>query len=132
MLQAREAAFAASEHPYSLPRAHQVSLLLGITQLKQDQAAAAAADFRNAINQADQLLRHSSEVYAAHEHAGAGPMRTLALTTDPDKVVEATAAFRAARAITSADGIVKQVLALFNVLVAADRDGILTGICPAP
>lgn len=128
---AREAAFAASEHPYSLPRAHQVSLLLGITQLKQDQAAAAAADFRNAINQADQLLRHSSEVYAAHD-TRALALCGLALTTDPDKVVEATAAFRAARAITSADGIVKQVLALFNVLVAADRDGILTGICPAP
>ena len=54
----------------------------------------------------------------------------LALTTHADKS-EATAAFRAARAITSADGLVKQVLALFDVLAVADDDGILAGIRPA-
>ena len=48
----------------------------------------------------------------------------------PDKAVEAAAAFRAARAITSADGIVRQTRALFDALAAADRGGILAGIRP--
>ena len=38
--------------------------------------------------------------------------------------------FRAARTITSADGIVRQTLALFDALAAADRDGILAAIRP--
>jgi hypothetical protein len=46
-------------------------------------------------------------------------------------VSEAAAVFRAARAITDADGIVKQVLALFDALAAPDGGGILTGIRPS-
>ena len=36
--------------------------------------------------------------------------------------------FRAARAITSADGIINRTLALFDALAAADRGGILAAI----
>lgn len=44
---------------------------------------------------------------------------------------QAAAAFRAARAITSAAGIVAQVLGLFDALAVADADGVLAAVRPA-
>lgn len=52
----------------------------------------------------------------------------LALTTEPGKAAEACTVFRVARTITSAEGIAKRTLALFDALAAADRGGILAGI----
>ena len=106
-----------------------MSLLLGITQLRQDQPAAAVREFRDAAAQADELLEQASGAYATQD-TRALALCGLALTTDHEKA-EAIAAFRAARAITSADGIIKQVLALFDALAAADHGGILAGIRPA-
>ena len=51
------------------------------------------------------------------------------MTGDPQQAA-AIAAFRAARGITSADGVVAQVLALFDALAAADQGGLLAGIRP--
>ena len=51
---AEQTAQAARDHPYPLFRA-QVSLLLGITRLRQGQPAAAAQEFRDAAAQADEL-----------------------------------------------------------------------------
>jgi tetratricopeptide (TPR) repeat protein len=126
---AQQAALAAREHDYLLDRAW-LSLLLGIAQLRQDQAAAAAAEFRDAITQADALLQQASGAYAALD-AKALALCGLALTTDPQQAAEATAAFRAARAITSADGIVRQTLAVFDALAAADPGDVLADIRPA-
>ena len=122
---ARQAALAAHDYAYPRSRA-QVSLLLGITDLRQDQPAAAAKEFRDAINQSDELLRYADDAYEVH-NTKALALCGLALTIDPDKAAEAIAPFRAARAITSADGIIKQNLALFDTLALADRDGILSG-----
>jgi len=126
---AQQTALAARDHPFPPSRA-QVLLLLGITHIRQDQSAAAAQDFRDAIAQAEELLQYSSGTYEAQD-TRALALCGLALTTDPDKAAEATAAFRAARAITSADGIIKQTQTLFDALAAADRDGILNRIRPA-
>ena len=124
----QQVADAARGHDYPPDRA-ELSLLLGIVQLRQDQPADAAGEFGDAITQADELLQQTSGGYAALD-TKALALCGLALTTDPGKAAEAAMAFRAARAITSADGIVKQTVALFDALALADRDGILAAILP--
>ena len=125
---AQQAAIAARSHDYPPGRA-ELSLLLGITQLRQDHPAEAVREFGDAITQADELLQQTSGAYAALD-TKALALCGLALTTNPDRAAEAAAVFRAARMITSADGIVKEILALFGALAAADRDGILAAIRP--
>jgi len=56
---------------------------------------------------ADQQLRQTSEDYDALD-TEALALCGLALTTDPAKAAQAATVFRAARTITSADGIVGQ------------------------
>ena len=123
---AQQAISAARNHDYPTDRA-ELSLLSGIAQLRGDQTAAAPQEFRDAITQADELLQQTSGAFKALD-TKALALCGLALTTEPGKAAEASAMFRAARAITSADGIVRQTLALFNTLAAADRGGILAGI----
>src|SRR6266567_3753005 len=125
---AQQAAIAARGRDYPPDRAG-LSLLLGIAQLRQDHPAEAAREFAGALTQADELLQEASGTYAALD-TRALALCGLALTTNPDRAAEAAAAFRAARAITSADGIVRATLALFDALAAADRDDILAGIRP--
>ena len=125
---AREAIGAARAHDYPPSRAR-LSLLSGLAQLGQDQPAA-AREFQAAITQADETLQQTSGDHQALD-TKALALCGLALTADPAKVAEAAAVFRAARAITSADGVVGQTLALLGVLAAADRDGILAGARPA-
>ena len=125
---AQRVAVTGRDHDYPEDRA-ELSLLLGIAQLKQDQPAEAAREFRGAVTQADELLHQASGAYAALDTKGLA-LCGLALTTDPDQAVEAAALFRTARAITSADGIVTATLALFDALAAADRGGLLAGIRP--
>jgi len=122
---ARQAISAARDHDYPAHRAS-LSLLSGITWLRQDQPAAAAKEFQASITQAGQQLEQASGDYAALD-TKALALCGLALTTEPGKAAEAATVFRAARAITSADGIVRHTLALFDALAAADRGGILTG-----
>jgi hypothetical protein len=123
---ARQAISAARAHDYPSDRAT-LSLLSGITQLRQDQPMAAAQELRNAITQADELLQQTSGAYDALD-TKALALSGLALAADPGKAAEASAMFCAARTMTSADGIVRRTLALFDALAAADRGGILVGI----
>jgi tetratricopeptide (TPR) repeat protein len=126
---AQEAALAAHEHNYR-PDSANLSVLLGISLLRQDQPAAAAREFRDAITHADELLQYASDAYEVL-NAKALALCGLALTTDPDKAGEAAAVFRTAQAVTSAGGIIRQTLALFDALAAADRADILAEIRPA-
>jgi tetratricopeptide (TPR) repeat protein len=123
---ARRAINAARDHDYPFDRA-KLSLLSGMAQLRQDQPAAATQEFHDAITQADELLQQTSGAYAALD-TKALALCGLALTTESGKAAEASTMFRAARAVTSADGIVRRTLALFNALAAADMGGILAGI----
>jgi tetratricopeptide (TPR) repeat protein len=120
---------AARDHDYPFYRAG-LSLLSGIAQLRQDQPAAAAQEFHAAITQADEQLRHTNGNYGALD-TKALALCGLALTTDPAQAAEASTVFRAARTVTSADGIVNAALALFNALAATDTAGILTRVRPA-
>jgi tetratricopeptide (TPR) repeat protein len=116
---------------YHYPRHRaRLSLLSGIALLLQDEVAAATQEFHAAITQADEELQHTSSAYKTVD-TKALALCGLALTTDPEKAMEATTVFRAARAITSASGVVSQTVALLNVLTAADRNDILTAIRPA-
>jgi tetratricopeptide (TPR) repeat protein len=122
---ARQAISTARDHDYPADRAR-LSLLSGISWLRQDQPAAAAEEFQAAITQARQQLEQTSGDYAALD-TKALALCGLALTTEPGRAAEACTVFRAARAITSADGIVRRTLALFDALAAADQGGILAG-----
>ena len=107
-----------------------MSLLSGIAWLKHDEPAQAGPEFQAAITQADQLLEQSGGGYRALD-TKALALCGFALTTDPRVAAEAATMFRAAREITSADGITRHALALFDTLAAADRGGILNRIRPA-
>ena len=122
---ARQAISTARDHDYPADRAR-LSLLSGIIWLRQDRPAAAAEEFQEAIAQAGQQLEQASGDYDALD-TKALALCGLALTTEPGKAAEACTVFRAARAITSADGIVRRTLALFDALAAADQGGILAG-----
>jgi tetratricopeptide (TPR) repeat protein len=126
---ARQAVSAARDHDYPADRA-MLSLLSGIICLRQDQPAAAAGEFQAAITKASLQLEQASGDYDALD-TKALALCGLALTTDPGNVAEAVTVFRAARAITSADGITNRALVLFDALAAADRSGILAPIRPA-
>jgi tetratricopeptide (TPR) repeat protein len=126
LVAARQAITAARDHDYPTDRAR-LSLLSGLIWLRQDQPAAAAGEFQAAIIQADQQLEQASGTYGPLD-AKALALCGLTLTTDPGNAEEAATAFRAARAITTADGITRQTLALFDVLGAADPIGILAPI----
>ena len=125
---AQQVAIAARGHDYPPDRA-EISLLLGIAQLRQEQLAEAAQEFGNAVTQADELLQQADGAYAALD-TKALALCGLALTTNPEQAAEAAAVFRAARTITSVDGIVRQNLALFDALATADPNGILPAIRP--
>ena len=122
---ARQAISAARDHDYPASQAN-LSLLSGIIWLRQDRPAAAAEEFQASLTQAGQQLEQASGDYDALD-TKALALCGLALTTEPGKAAEACTVFRAARAITSADGIVRRTLALFDALAAADRGGVLAG-----
>jgi tetratricopeptide (TPR) repeat protein len=126
---ARQAITGARDHDHPLHRA-ELSLLSGIIQFRQDEPAAAAREFQEAITQADQQRELSGGGYQVLD-IKALALCGLALTTDPASAVEAATAFRAARAVTSADGITRRALALFDALAATDRGGILAPARPA-
>jgi len=124
------AAHAAAEtaRQYDVPENnHYVLALLGIIALRQGDGAAAQEAFAAAVAQADALLAHTPQYYAALDSRGLA-LCGLALCEARDLVSEASAAFRAARAINRDAGIVKRVLRLFDGLAAADTAGVLAGV----
>lgn len=102
---ALEAARAASERPRYPPLASRISLLLGISRLRLNEPDAAVRDFRDAIDRADEQLRWASGAYAQHD-TRALALCGLALASHQGFAEQAAAAFRAARAVTGAAGIV--------------------------
>ena len=91
-----------------------------------DQLAKAAEAFRDAVSRADELLRRASDNISAQDDKALA-LCGLACTGDPDQAAAAEGAFRNARAVTTAAGIVRHTLKLFD-LIAADRGDILEGV----
>ena len=103
---------------------HNVLALLGVIALRQTDRPAAREAFATAVQQAEQLLAHSAQNYAALDSKGLA-LSGLALCEGPQHFAAAIAVYRAARAINKDAGIVGRVLRLFDELAKADAAGIL-------
>jgi tetratricopeptide (TPR) repeat protein len=123
---AQDAARDARNHAAPRDKA-MASLLLGIAQLRQGTPTPAAHAFAEATAHADELLRESSHHYAALDTKALARCG-LALTQDASYAAQAIAVFRQARAITTDNGTVTQVLRLFDAIAAADPAGTLTPV----
>jgi tetratricopeptide (TPR) repeat protein len=133
---AREAAETARRHDVP-ENNHNVLALLGVIALRQADRPAAQEAFAAVVQQAEQMLAHSAQNYAALDAKGLA-LSGLALCEGPQHVAVETfrrnvstflggivSTFRAARAINKDAGIVKRVLRLFDKLAKADAAGIL-------
>jgi len=128
LVAAREAIEAARRYDYPTNN-YNVYALYGIIALRQGDHAVAQAAFADALTAADDMLTKTAENYDALDARGLA-LAGLALLADaPDvHIAGAVAAYRAARAITSAPGIVARALQLFDALAAVDDAGLLAGV----
>jgi tetratricopeptide (TPR) repeat protein len=107
---------------------HNVLALLGVIALRQNDQAAAREAFTAAISHADQLIEFSGgQNYEALDAKGLA-LSGLALLDGPQHIPAAVAAYHAARAITTAAGIVGRVLRLHDALAVADEQGLLAEV----
>ena len=123
---AREMAEAACKYDFPSSN-HYASAVLGVIALRQGDTIAARAAFTTALKQANELLAQTPQLYGALDSKGLA-LCGLALCEGAQHVSAAKEAFRAARAITSAAGIVGQVLRLFDALAQADMTGMLAEV----
>jgi tetratricopeptide (TPR) repeat protein len=120
---AQAVARGAGEYGY-VPLRDNIALVLGIAYLRDGQLDAASTAFRDALAAADGLLAQTEDSYDELDNRALA-LCGLALPHNSDHVREAIAAFRAARGITRAEGIVARVLRLFDSLARSDEIGIL-------
>jgi tetratricopeptide (TPR) repeat protein len=123
---ARQMAEAADSYRFPLddPR---TSTVLGVVAYRQEDRRVARQTFTAAIGQADELLAMTPdrwEVLDAKALAFCG----LALCGDTKQIAAARAAFAAARKVTSAAGIVRRVLQLFDALAVGDANHLLAHV----
>ncbi|MFP4395611.1 MAG: tetratricopeptide repeat protein, partial [Anaerolineales bacterium] len=124
--QARAAAEAACE--YDEPRHNAYAhALRGLIALRQGDEATARAAFTAAIAAAEALLDHTRKLYGALDDKGLA-LCGLALCGEPDAVEGAVAAFRQAREITSAPGVVAGIQRLVEALAVVDEAGVLASV----
>ena len=129
LLKARAAAEAARAHDVPMNN-HDVLALLGLIALRQGDRAAAAEAFSAAIAHAGVMLDRCEQNYDALDAKGLA-LAGLAVLEGSQGTAEAIAAFQAARAITSAPGIVAGVKRLLDALKSVDTAHILTGVYEA-
>jgi hypothetical protein len=79
------------------------------------------------MDHVETLLSAYAQNYAALDSKGLA-LCGLALTEDPKRIAEAVAAYRAARAVAKAKGIVQRVLRLFDAFAQADHHGVLAPV----
>jgi tetratricopeptide (TPR) repeat protein len=126
---ARQSIDTALAHTYPPARAA-IALLDGIIHLRQHSATAADRAFREAITHADERLHHNPDNYQALD-TKALALTGLTLCGATDHTADAITAFRAARTLTSADGITARIHRRLDTLTPADPTGILDHIRPA-
>jgi len=115
---------------YDVPLAnHRTSAMLGLVALRQGDLTAARDAFTNALKQASELIALTAERYDALDTEGLS-CAGLALCGDLTQIPTAKAAYKAARAVTSDAGIVRDVLQRFDALAQADKNGILADVRP--
>ena len=121
-------ALAETARQYNLPLSnHSILAVLGVAALHLNDRMAAREAFATALNQAEELLSRSPQLYAALDTKGLA-LCGLALCENPGHIPAAKEAYKAARAINSDAGIVGRVLRLFDALAKADAAGNLAGV----
>ena len=127
--QAASAAGAARETDYVkyLPT---ILALQGVVAVRRGDRTGAREFFADSIRRADELLAQTPELYEMLQAKGLS-LCGLALCDGPEHVPAAIEAYRAARRITSAAGIVQDALMLFDALAAADTANLLAPVRPA-
>ncbi len=126
---ARAAAEAARKQDIAMNN-HNVLSLSGLIALRQGDRNAAVESYSAAIAQAEMMLDCCNQNYQALDAKGLA-LAGLAVLEGGNRAAEAIATFQAARAITSAAGIVGRVRRLLDALAPADAAGMLTPIYPA-
>ncbi len=109
---------------------YNVLALLGLIALRQNDRSAAVEAFQAAIAHADVMIERCDQNYQALDAKGLA-LAGLAVLEGGPRTAEAIAAVRAARAITSAAGIVGRVRRLLDALAPVDAAGVLTPIYAA-
>jgi tetratricopeptide (TPR) repeat protein len=107
-----------------LPARAAIALVEGIIEVRSGEFGPAARAFHEAIATADEGLRHNPGDVAALDIQGLA-YAALSLIEGPEHLEAATAAFRAARARTTAAGMVSRVLRNLDALAPVDPAGIL-------
>ncbi len=115
---------------YDVPLSNQsTSAMLGVVALRQGEPHTAREAFTAAIKQAGQLIGLTADYYEALDSKGLS-LCGLALCGDHAQIASANTAYKAARAVTSDAGIVRDVLQRFDALAQADAGGILAEVRP--
>ena len=114
---------AASGYDYP-PASAEISLIQGIVFLQQGSRSDAVPRFAQAVSAADAVLQQTESDYRAL-NVRALALCGLALTNDPGHIDDAVRSFRAARAITTAPGILGRTQRLLDAIAAADSAGTL-------
>jgi tetratricopeptide (TPR) repeat protein len=104
-----------------------VLALLGLITLRQDDRTAAHAAFAAAVEAADALGRHGAPGFAVLD-AKALALSGLILVDGDVWLDGAMEAYRSARRMTDAAGVVARVLRLLDALVPADPRGLLADV----
>ncbi len=120
---ARTTAQAARAYGYQ-PTSGPLAVIDGIAALHQGKTGAAQRAFGDALSVASALVEEASDNLRALDTKGLA-LCGLALVENPRRADEAAAAFRAARAVSRAPGIVGRVLCTFDILATAAEPGIL-------
>ena len=126
---ARAAAEAARAHDVPQNN-HNVLALLGLIALRQGDRVAAAEAFSAALAHAGVMLDRCEQNYDALDAKGLA-LAGLSVLEVSQGAAEAIAAFRAARTITSAPGVLAGVKRLLDALAPADAANILAGVYEA-
>jgi tetratricopeptide (TPR) repeat protein len=110
---------------------HTVFALLGVIALRQDDRTAAREAFTTTIREANGLLEHTPQLYRALDSKALALCGLALLDNNPQHAAAAIEAYRAAREVTSAAGIVGRAVRLFDALAVLDTSGLLTSVCAA-
>jgi tetratricopeptide (TPR) repeat protein len=102
--------------------------LAGVIVLRTGGSAAAQQASQTAVAQAEAQLSYSEQVYAALDAKGLSLCGLALATGDKGFIPPAIDAYRKAREITKAAGIVADVLSLFDALQEADAEEMLAEV----
>jgi tetratricopeptide (TPR) repeat protein len=108
---------------------HVALALAGVIALRQGDHSAAQAAFTDAAAACDKLLAQAAQNYGALYARGLALCGLALCPAPPDEAASrAQDAYRAARAITAAPGVLAEQQRRFDALALADTAGVLAGV----